>query len=146
MNAWQTQDKLSRRLLRWGGLSIVAGLVMWLTGKPFWRSMGAQFASWGAINAAIALFGQADANRRIDDLDNPGEPAVLAKEAQKLRAILLVNAGLDVLYILGGRAWAARDTGDGKARGTGLGVILQGGFLLVFDLVHALLLKDRNEK
>jgi hypothetical protein len=144
MNAWQLQEKLSRRLVRWAGLSIAAGILMGFTGKPFWRGMGVQFASWGFIDGLIALLGQASSQKRLDEYENPGAPEVLKNEARKLRLILLVNVGLDVLYILGGRSWARHDTGDGSPKGHGWGIVLQGGFLLCFDLLHALMLRDDN--
>jgi hypothetical protein len=145
MNAWQLQDTLSRRLLQWAGFSMLAGLLMWLSGRPFWRGAGIQFASWGFIDGLIALFGQAASQQRLDRLENPGASDVLEKEAHNLRRILLINVGLDVLYILGGRWWANRDGGDEARQGHGTGVMIQGAFLLIFDLFHTLRLKDSND-
>jgi hypothetical protein len=51
----------------------------------------------------------------------------------------LVNAGLDVLYVAGGTALALRrGQNDPYWRGVGQGIVLQGGFLLLFDLWHGL--------
>jgi hypothetical protein len=52
--------------------------------------------------------------------------------------LLWINTALDVLYVLGGLWWAKRDSGDGEAKGNGLGVMIQGAFLFVLDLIHAL--------
>lgn len=136
-NIWQFQDTLSRRLLRWGIGSIVVGLLMRLGGK-FWRGVGNQFIAWGAVDAGIALFGQVQKRQKIDHADNPGKTEVREKESRDLRRLLWINAALDVLYILGGLWWSRRDEGDGAAKGNGLGVAIQGAFLLIFDAIHAL--------
>lgn len=137
MNIWQFQNQVSRRLLRWSAMSVVVGVLMRF-GGTFWKNVGNQFISWGAIDAGIAVGGQIAARNRVDKLDNPGLPEVHVKEEDNLRRLLWVNAGLDVLYMIGGLLWMRRDKGDGKARGNGLGVLLQGLFLFVFDVIHAL--------
>jgi hypothetical protein len=64
---------------------------------------------------------------------------VLAREARNLRRILLINTGLDVLYVTGGIALALTLGADNPFwRGNGWGVVVQGGFLFAFDLFHAL--------
>ena len=58
-----------------------------------------------------------------------------------MEKILLFNAGLDVAYVMGGlylneRGKNATDTQKrDQLRGFGKAVVLQGGFLLVFDTV-----------
>jgi hypothetical protein len=79
---------------------------------------------------------------QIASLPNPGDAQAQHKEKSTLKLILWANTGLDVLYVLGG-AWMARsDKGDGVMRGHGLGIMLQGGFLFVFDFLHALFIED----
>lgn len=135
MNIWQYQNKISRQLLKWGAASVGLGLLMRFGGK-FWKGVGSQFVAWGAIDAAIAIFGQMGARDRVDRLENPGTLETKQQESQNMNRILWINAGMDVLYILGGWFWMRRDNGDGQARGNGFGVMLQGVFLLVFDLFH----------
>lgn len=144
MTIWHFHRFISRRLLGWAALSISSGLLMFLSKSKFWRGMGAQFASWGVINAAIALLGSISTQNRIAALDNPGTPEVLSSETKKLRLILLVNAVLDMLYILGGHGLAQRDKGDGARRGHGIGIVLQGAFLFFFDVIHAVQLRDKE--
>ncbi len=136
MNIWQYQNKISRQLLQWGAASVVLGLLLRVGGK-FWKGLGGQFVAWGAIDAAIAIFGQMGARDRVDRLENPGTLEIKQQEVQNMSRLLWINAGLDVLYIFGGWLWMRRDKGDGQARGNGFGVMLQGVFLLVFDLFHA---------
>ncbi|NPV46835.1 MAG: hypothetical protein HPY69_07745 [Armatimonadetes bacterium] len=52
-----------------------------------------------------------------------------------LRRALLINAGLDLLYIAAGICLLSRP--NRSARGAGLAVVIQGSFLLFFDALHA---------
>ena len=52
------QDTLSRRLLLWSALSLLSGaIILAVAASPWWRGFGVQALAWGAIDAAIALFG-----------------------------------------------------------------------------------------
>ena len=142
MNIWQFYRLVTDRLLRWGVVSIIVGLLLQRHRHPLWRGIGAQSAGWGLIDALIALVGGISTQNKIASLPNPGDIQAQHKEKSSLKTILWVNAGLDVLYVLGG-AWVARsDKGDGIRRGHGLGIMLQGGFLFVFDFLHALFIED----
>ncbi|MBN1978402.1 MAG: hypothetical protein JW918_13475 [Anaerolineae bacterium] len=72
-------------------------------------------------------------------MPDPSAPEVLAREARNLRRILLINTGLDVLYVAGGVALALTLGADNPFwRGNGWSIVVQGGFLFCFDLLHAL--------
>ncbi len=140
MDFWQFQKRLTAILLTWAGLSVGAGLALG-RGNAFWRGLGEQFAGWGLVNATIAMFGQRGANRRQAQPDADA-PVTLAAERRKLSRLLWLNTGLDVTYVLGG--WAAargRGATDARWRGRGAGIMLQGGFLFLFDLLNALALR-----
>ena len=145
MNIWQFQQVVSKRLMTWSLFSIGAGLIM-RKSNPFWKSVGNQFITWGAIDAMIALGGDIGTRNRIADMENPGLPEIKAKESRNLGRILWINAGLDVLYILFGRFLMRRDKGNCQTKGNGFGIIIQGGFLLIFDVIHALNLPDDNNE
>jgi hypothetical protein len=120
------------RLLRWSVLSVASGLPLAASRAPLLRGLGQQFIAWGAIDGAIALAGRWSNRRKA-------EQGMTAQEIDKLRRLLLVNAGLDVFYMAGGLALVARRGQDDPYwRGTGLGIVVQGGFLLAFDLWHGL--------
>ena len=136
MNIWQFQRLVSQRLLQWAGVNIVSGLLLQRM-NPFWRGLGSQATGWGLVNAAIGLFGLISRDQRIAGISNPGEIEVRAEESRKLGRLLWINAGLDVLYILGGWLWSRSDGKNQRRRGEGVGVMIQGLFLLVFDIVHA---------
>ncbi|MBO0936750.1 hypothetical protein J2I47_09365 [Fibrella sp. HMF5335] len=101
---------------------------------------------WNAVNLGIAGFGLLGLRKQ-----NP-ETESLADAVQKHQAIkktLLVNAGLDVVYVAGGlilagQANAHPDQAD-KLRGYGKAVAVQGAFLLAFDLVNYLIFKHRGD-
>jgi hypothetical protein len=73
-------------------------------------------------------------------------PETQEKEARNLRLLLLVNAGLDLLYIRFGREMADHAGRDAFKRGTGWGIVAQGMFLFFFDLFHTLDVPGLDEK
>jgi hypothetical protein len=96
---------------------------------PAASAFGQQCAAWGAINVAIAGFGF---------WRSRGNPAELGR----LRTILLINAGLDVGYLVVGAATirSARGRTDPPAsarRGHGAAVMVQGAALGLLDTVFA---------
>jgi hypothetical protein len=115
-------EALSLRLLAWSLPWMGAGVVgLWAgsddRSRGFWGMSGA----WALVNAGIAYAGLLGS-----------EPDGLS-----LHNTLLINAGLDVLYVLGGAYMLSRP--EETWRGGGLAIIVQGAFLLAFDLVHAYL-------
>lgn len=131
------QQRLTARLLTWSVLSLLVGALLQVPAAPFWRAFGQQAMGWGAIDAAIALFGRRGLNKKLVQ-----EYAAEKQEqdVRMLRRVLWVNAGLDVLYVAGGiNLMRTRGRDDARMRGHGAGVVVQGAFLLLFDLVHAVL-------
>ncbi|MBC8076442.1 MAG: hypothetical protein H7Y32_10240 [Chloroflexales bacterium] len=125
-------------LLAWGVGSMVAGPLALLGRNAFWRQFGIQTFSWGAIDALLAFFGRrgarTKAERRAQGLLTTADEL---REARSFRTILLLNAGLDVLYIAGGAVLAWRQWAQRDRRGMGLGIIPQGVFLLLYDSLLA---------
>lgn len=117
------EEQLTRVLGGWAAASVAVGAV--LAARPGTRGFGRQTVAWGAVDGAIAGVG---AWRRT--AKGPTAP-------RRLRRILLLNAGLDVGY-LGAGAWLVR---DGRWRGDGAAVVVQGAFLLVLDSVAAFRLR-----
>ena len=134
MTIWTLQARISRHLILWSTLSIVGGAVL-LFAVPFWRGVGVQGLVWGVIDAAIAGFGLAQLRRKRGRPD-ANTLETRTREAQSLRRTLLINAGLDVLYVVGG-VIVLTNLASEFARGNGVGIIVQGGFLLVFDTFYA---------
>ena len=137
MDIWNFQTQLTRRLSFWSLASIAFGLPI-LTLNPFWQSVGVQFIAWGMIDLLIAIFGSISAKRRKARFTSDELTASALNEGTKLKRILLINTGLDVLYVAGGIAliMTLGATHIGW-QGHGWGIIVQGGFLFFFDLFHA---------
>jgi hypothetical protein len=140
---WSFNRTLTQRLLFWAILSVLGGLLLQLSGRPFLKGVGAQAFGWGVIDAAIALAGQRSAERK----QITATPLVEVQHARSLRRLLWLNAGLDVGYMAGG-LWLARAKGRANAvwAGHGWGIVIQGAFLFVFDLVHALRVPSQESR
>lgn len=131
---WAFQQSLTSRLLAWSALSVIAGAGLQV-GNAFQRGFGVQAAGWGLIDALIAGIGRRSAMRK----EPTATPALAAQEARRLRRLLWFNAGLDVLYVLGGLRLAQTKGRDNEHwRGHGWGIVVQGAFLLLFDVWHGL--------
>ena len=113
-------EALSLRLLAWSLPWMGAGIVgLWASSDDRSRGFWGMSGAWALVNAGIAYAGLLGA-----------EP-----DASGLRNTLYINAGLDVLYVLGGAYMLSRP--EETWRGGGLAIIVQGAFLLAFDLLHA---------
>ncbi len=110
-------------------LQLIAGLLLWslaslgtaavglyLQSKEIWRSFWFMSAMWGLIDGGLAWSAM---------IRTPPTPASLAP-------VLRFNAGLDVLYLVAAGWLLSRKTP--RLKGFGLAVLVQGGFLLAFDL------------
>jgi hypothetical protein len=139
---WRASARIGRQLGAWAVASVVVGgaLVVFADGAAA-RAFGLQCLVWGAIDGAIAITGavslkRAHARGAVDD------PERAAPERRRLRRLLWINAALDVGYVAAAVLMLALwRTPDGL--GHGLGVLVQGGFLLAFDAVHARRLRER---
>src|SRR5690606_4619379 len=143
MNIWQYQLLLMRRLLQWSLLSTTLGAVLML-GHKFWQGVGAQFIGWALIDGLIAYFGGKRA-RQAALADTASDSVRHASESRNLRALLWFNAALDLLYVRGGIWLALRRRSSIFTRGMGVGIIMQGGFLFLFDLIHGVTVPDVPE-
>jgi hypothetical protein len=137
MNIWAFNALLTRRLFGWNVINMAMGFVLGRNPDALWRGIGSQAVGWAAINFAIALFGGRATQKRSVKPDAL-KAETLAKESRNLRRLLWINAGLDVGYMLGGWWFSKREVVRPFRRGIGLGIIIQGALLLVFDVIHAL--------
>lgn len=131
-----------------GGLRFTGGV----GGAPLVRDLGRQTVMWGAVNGGIAALGERGRRRA---LGTPVKAGATARQARRLRRILLVNAGLDIGYLAVGAALVAKGerlvldavegtrfaplVGDRRppGRGDGVAVLAQGAFLLWLDTSSA---------
>jgi hypothetical protein len=137
---WQARI-VGRQLAAWALASVAAGALLFAVAggtaeatAATLRAVAIQFVVWGAIDGGIAAFGERDRRRRIARGEADDDAATAAFGA-RLRRLLRLNAGLDVAYLIVGVALLlAWRTPEGL--GHGLGVLIQGGFLLVLDAWH----------
>lgn len=102
---------------------------------------------WNLFNLGIAGVGLLGSRRKT------GEGETLAdavRQHENMKQVLLINAGLDVAYVVGGaylreRANTKPDRAD-QLRGYGSAVMVQGGFLLAFDLVNYFMFRNRGDR
>jgi esterase/lipase len=138
VTVWDLQRVISKRLLIWSAASVLLGLVLIAVQVPFWTGFAIQAIAWGGIDAAIAVGGLWATRRRHARLPDPIAPEPLAREEDKLRRLLWINTGLDVLYVAAGLvAVLTLGRTDTRWRGHGWGIVIQGAFLFVFDLLQA---------
>lgn len=125
-------------LFGWAVLNIGTGVAGHFASEGETRAFFQANAAWNVVNLAIAGFGyhgQATAEPASWDL------ARSLAEGQKMERVLLFNAGLDVGYMaFGAFLWERGLRKDSeRLRGWGKSLLVQGGFLLVFDSVLWLL-------
>lgn len=126
---WQAQAL--EGLLVWGAGSTVVGAGLARANSVVTRHIGLQAAGWGLIDLLLAVNGRRGARRQAGGSGT----AEIHAAAARFRTIVAVNTLLDVGYVLGG-ARLARAAGKRLDRqGMGVGIMLQGAFLLGYDLI-----------
>lgn len=91
-------------------------------------------AMWNVVNLGIAAFGYFNAvNSDPSTMTN----LEILKDYNSLQSFLLLNTGLDVAYIMTGfylKERAKNSSSSERLKGYGNSLLLQGGFLLLFDV------------
>jgi hypothetical protein len=147
-NIWAFQQSLSHRLIRWNLVNIGLGFLLSFF-SPFWRGLGSQGIGWGLINILIGIVGGRAAQRKAAQPDaQTAEKQV--QEASNLFRLLVINAGLDMFYMMGGRWLIRKSAAQPYRRGMGWGIIIQGLLLFLFDITQAAAVprprSDRSER
>ncbi|MFW5713341.1 MAG: alpha/beta hydrolase [Brevefilum sp.] len=133
---WDFEKLIFRRLKLWAFPSILAGAGLILFGDPLWRSIGIQALAWGGADGLIAWIGLLRLRHKTGKATSFTEEE---QEAFRLRKILWLKSALNVLFVAGGAALVYfLGTESLFWRGTGWGIIIQGTFLYLFDMMHAL--------
>lgn len=130
-------------LMSWAGLNIASGLAGWgLADSRQWKSFHQMNAMWNVVNLGIGYFGYRGARR--DREEGVTSLAESLDAGFNMERLLAFNAGLDVGYImLGAYMWErGRRLDDARWKGFGQSVMVQGAFLMGFDLF--LLFKNKG--
>ncbi len=117
----------------WAGLNILTGLGGNFRFKNESKYFFQMNAAWNVVNLGIAAFGFAGIANAVLDVESD----YMLQELKKFDRILLINAGLDILYIATGSLLLKKGLNENKSRfiGYGRSLMLQGGFLFLFDLI-----------
>lgn len=144
LDAWNEERLALNRHAMWGlGGWAVANLVggtlgVALAGDETWRAFHLGNLAWNTVNLALAIVGLVN-NWRPDG--KPLDPKTALRASQGLETVFFVNAALDVAYLATAAfLWQRGDaTADPLLVGFGQALLLQGGALLVFDVVLGVL-------
>lgn len=132
----QTQNTGMVVLGSWAVANIVTGAYGWSRYSGETKYFHQMNLFWNTVNLGIAGFAIHN-NMQLDPLTFGSEEAL--EEARNIEKILLINSGLDIGYIGAGflLKHVASNSENRKDLLTGYGnsLILQGSFLLVFDLI-----------
>ncbi|PWL23506.1 MAG: hypothetical protein DCO96_15730 [Fluviicola sp. XM-24bin1] len=131
----------------WATANLVAGGVGWATTPEgeaqYFHQMN---FFWNTVNLALAVPGYLKARKESTDLTF-GETL---RVQNKTEAVFLINSGLDIGYMSAGLLLRseARFNADRKDQWMGFGnsLLIQGGFLFVFDLTAYILHKRHFNK
>ena len=127
----ELQNQAMNHLLIWSGLSVAAGAVMIFQPSRVIRDFGIQNLAWGSIDAGIAYFAKNSLDKKRHSVSFSPK-----KEKRQFKRILLINTGLDILYMIAG--YMLIRSNKERLKGHGYGVLTQGAFLFVFDALYAL--------
>jgi hypothetical protein len=127
----------------WALANMAAGAYGWATFEGEKKYFSQMNLFWNVVNLSIAGFALYSSYSTDVSLMSEGE--LLARHL-KTEKLFLINSGLDVGYMGAGLLMRHLSTNSEKRgdllKGYGNAVILQGGFLLVFDMVMYFIFHD----
>ena len=138
------QEAAMKILGGWSAINLVSSPFLKTTETESWHHFHQMNFNWNLVNAGIAGLGYVGIQKRKEKYWSLSS---IEKERKKLRKSLAVNMGLDVCYMLAGailKNRAEKMSSDDQTRNIGFGnsLMLQGGFLLVFDWVFVFRMKN----
>jgi hypothetical protein len=136
-----TADRINKNktnstiLATWAGLNIIQGSISATNATGADRYFFKSNVYWNLVNMGIAVYGLVGVRKELNRTIGFNENLIAQQKTEKL---LLLNTGLDLAYVSTGfylRERGARINSE-SATGIGNSLLLQGAFLLVFDLVQ----------
>ncbi|MGM0478956.1 MAG: DUF6992 family protein [Bacteroidota bacterium] len=131
-------------LAGWGGSNLVIGGIGWATAEGEAKYFHQMNAAWGAINLGIALPSLLRHQETADSHQS------IIQRQYTTEKILLLNTGLDAAYVSTGfllRSLAHKNPSSAEQlEGFGNAVLVQGGFLLLFDLTQYFIHQNHRKK
>ena len=139
----ETNRKGMIALGAWATANIAGSIAPAITTDGHWSFFNQMNIYWNITNIGIATLGYFGAKRNRSMKLGPVTTFEKQKAAEK---VYLFNSGLDIGYMATGlflSEFSNRvDKGQDVLKGFGYSMIMQGGFLLIFDLV--MYLKHKN--
>ncbi len=118
----------------WSAANIISGLALQGNAGGQTKYFHQMNLLWGSVNLLIAGSGYLGANRKTGSLSYKQS----LKQQSRVEKTFLFNAGLDLAYMTAG-AWFIEkgnsNSNPARYKGYGKSILLQGGFLLLFDAV-----------
>lgn len=139
------QDRQLDVLLSWGIGNTIAGAALTIGSSGLTRAIGVQALVWGAIDTAVATFGQCSArNHAVTARSGLFGARHIHDRARHFSMLLAIQVVADVAYVLAGSFIAAK-WDHPWLRGTGIGLTIQGSALLLYDATMSIRMLLRPE-
>jgi hypothetical protein len=128
------QERVLDLLLAWGVGNVVAGSALAVTSSGIPRAIGLQAMLWGSVETTVALYSEYWARKHaVEARAGMLGAQAIQDEAERFEYFLALNTAADIVYVLGGVTVAIKSE-RARWRGAAIGVAIQGGALLVYDL------------
>ena len=139
--------KLTLSLGSWASANIIGSGIGWaITENEEHKYFHQMNVFWNAINIGLAIPGYIKARNGKSQLSL----FKTLEEQRIIEGVHLVNAGLDLAYISSGillRSKQAKNSNEeNQFRGYGNSIIIQGGFLLVYDWIGYMMHRKHARK
>ena len=124
----------------WSAANIVSSAFATKTHNEEMRYFHQMNVQWNSINLVFAALGYWGADKQ--DMGKPSTLSSVLKHQNGSEKTYMLNIGLDAAYIAGGLYMTERSKSrlhPAKLKGYGNDIMVQGGFLLIFDTVNYLL-------
>ncbi len=140
-------QKLMIGLGSWATLNVIGSSIGWSNApNDEIQSFHQMNIIWNTVNLGLAIPGYIRARRGKSDLTL----SETLDEQRKTETVFLFNAGLDLAYISSGLILRSESKSDldksSLYRGYGNSLLVQGGFLLVFDWIAYGIHSSRSKK
>jgi hypothetical protein len=129
------QERVLDLLLAWGIGNVMAGSALAMTSSGVPRAIGIQALLWGSVETTVALYSEYWARKHaLEARAGMLGAQAIQDEAERFEYFLALNTVADIVYVLGGVTVAIKSERP-RWRGAAIGIAIQGGALLVYDLV-----------
>jgi Family of unknown function (DUF6992) len=127
------QERVLDMLLAWGIGNAAAGAVLASRSSGIKRAIGVQAVAWGLVDSAVAIYAGCIARRHATSARSGMFAARhIQQRARRFEHLLALQTAADIAYVTAGAIVAYRSRSP-WIQGTAIGVLIQGGALLVYD-------------